>query len=89
MERSPLTTLALTPHGRLLLLHAEDGFALDAALADRLEAAFERGAGPGLLQLGAGEVGTALPAVLAYWRELAARYVTSVCALPESEPELE
>ena len=83
MERSPLTTLALTPHGRLLLLHAEDGFALDAALADRLEAAFERGAGPGLLQLGAGEVGTALPAVLAYWRELAARYVTSVCALPD------
>src|SRR3979409_2214431 len=49
----------------------------------RLEAAFGRGAGHGLLALGADEVGAALPPVLSYWRELASRYVTALCALPE------
>src|SRR5439155_18108686 len=48
----------------------------------RLERAFRRGAGHGLLCLGADEVGTALPPVLSYWRELGARYVAALCALP-------
>ncbi len=52
------------------------------AQAARLEKAFERGPGYGLLHLGADEVGTPLPPVWAYWRELGARYVTSLCALP-------
>jgi non-specific serine/threonine protein kinase len=54
-------------------------------LVHRLVTAFGRGAGHGLLQLGAGEVGTALPPVLGYWRELGARYVTAVCAQPDIE----
>jgi hypothetical protein len=37
----------------------------------------------GLLYLGADEVGTALPPVLAYWREFGVRYVTALCALPD------
>jgi hypothetical protein len=41
-----------------------------------------RGSGHGLLCLGADEVGTALPPVLSYWRELGARYVAALCALP-------
>ena len=45
----------------------------------RLEATFARGSGHGLLQLGAAEVETVLPAVFAYWREFAARYVTAIC----------
>ncbi|HEY0483249.1 MAG TPA: DEAD/DEAH box helicase [Kofleriaceae bacterium] len=49
-------------------------------VAARIAAAFEAGAGPGLLQLGCAEVATPLPAALAYWRDLAARYVAAVCA---------
>jgi non-specific serine/threonine protein kinase len=58
---------------------------LAADLALRLVTAFDRGAGHGLLQLGAGEIGTALPPLLGYWRELGARFVTAVCAQPDIE----
>jgi len=66
----------MTPHGHLSLAQEDDALALDAEVAQRLQGSFERGAGHGLLQLGASEVGTALPAVFSYWREFAARYVT-------------
>jgi len=69
----------LTPHGHLLLAEEEDATALDAEVAQRLRESFTRGAGHGLLQLGAGEIGTVLPAVFSYWREFAARYVTALC----------
>jgi hypothetical protein len=62
----------LTPHGHLSLAQEDDALALDAEVAQRLQGSFERGAGHGLLQLGASEVGTALPAVFSYWREFAA-----------------
>ena len=73
----------LTPHGRLVLAPVDDAPALPADVSRRLAASFARGSGHGLLQLGAGEVGTALPAVLGSWRELGARYVTAVCTLPD------
>src|SRR5207249_2406680 len=44
---------------------------------------FARGPGHGLLQLGAAEVGTPLPAVFGYWREIGGRYVTAVCTRPD------
>jgi superfamily II DNA or RNA helicase len=72
----------LTPHGHLSLAQEDDALALDAEVAQRLEAKFARGAGHGLLQLGAGEVGTALPPVFSYWREFSARYVTALCTHP-------
>ena len=74
-----------TPHGRLVLTAADDAPRLEAATAERLQKAFARGSGHGLLQLGAGEVGTALPAVLSYWRDFAARYVTALCTLADAE----
>ncbi len=73
----------LTPHGRLILGPVEDGPTLAPDLSHRLAEAFGRGHGHGLLQLGAAEVGTALPPVFGYWREFAARYVTALCALPD------
>ena len=73
----------LTPHGRLLLAESDDAPALPPELSQRLQEAFARGSGHGLLQLGAGEVGTALPPVFGYWRELGTRYVTAVCTLPD------
>ena len=74
-----------TPHGRLTVSPADDAPALEGATARRLQSAFGRGSGHGLLQLGAGEVATALPAVLSYWREFGARYVTALCTLPDAE----
>ncbi len=71
--------LRLTPHGYLLLEQADDAADLEAGSAARLVDAFARGSGPGLVQLGAGEVGQALPPVLAWWRGFAARYATSLC----------
>jgi superfamily II DNA or RNA helicase len=73
----------LTPHGVLALRPTDDAADIEPARAARLQAAFERGSGHGLLCLGADEVGTILPPVLSYWRELAARYVTGLCALPD------
>jgi non-specific serine/threonine protein kinase len=73
----------LTPHGVLVLRRADDEANADPARAARLEARFARGAGYGLLSLGADEVGAALPPLLTYWRDLATRYVTALCALPD------
>ena len=72
----------LTPQGHLLLAPAAEGPPLAADLEQRLRDSFERGAGHGLLQLGAGEVGTALPAAFGFWREFGARYVTALCTSP-------
>jgi len=69
----------LTPGGHLVLAPAGDAVPLSPDLLRRLESAFARGAGHGLLQLGLREVGTAMPADFAYWRDFAARFVTAVC----------
>jgi len=71
--------LNLTPHGRLVLESENDAPDLPPDLAHRLQEAFARGPGHGLLQLGAAEVGTPLPPVFGYWRELGARYVSAAC----------
>ena len=80
--------LRLTPHGHLLLEHATDAPGLDNAAAARLAPAFARGSGPGLVQLGAGEVGQALPPVFAWWHRFAARYVAALCLHPPSPSAL-
>ena len=74
----------LTPQGRLILRRADDAPPLEIELAKRLQQAFARGPGHGLLQLGAGEVESALPPVLSYWRDYGARYVTALCTQPEA-----
>ena len=60
--------LRLTPHGRLVCELVADAPGLDEAVATRLREAFARGSGDGLLRLGAGEVGQALPPVFVWWR---------------------
>jgi superfamily II DNA or RNA helicase len=77
----PRFGLRLTPHGRLLLETAEDAPILDDEIAERLAEAFARGSGHGLVRLGAGEVGRALPPAFVWWRDFAARYVGAVCVL--------
>ena len=78
----------LTPHGRLSLVEASDAPVLDPDLVRRLRAAFERGSGHGLLQLGAAEIGIALPPIFSYWREFGARYVTALCMQSKAEAPL-
>src|SRR3954452_10213521 len=84
----PRLGLRLTPHGHLLLDAAEDAPILDNAVAERLEEAFGRSTGHGLVQLGAGEIGHALPPVFVWWRDFAARYVGALCLhTPLDAPE--
>jgi non-specific serine/threonine protein kinase len=79
-----MPSLALTPRGHLLFTGTNDAqHAAAAGLSRTLEGAFARGSGHGLLELGASEVGTALPADFSYWRDFAARLITTVCTHPD------
>ncbi len=87
---SPSLAPRVTPHGHVVLGETTadaDGpgaaAALDPARAAAIAAAFADGVGAGLLHLGGGEVGTALPPALHYWRQLGARFVTAVCTHPD------
>jgi non-specific serine/threonine protein kinase len=73
--------LRLTPHGRLMLEEAEEAPILDERVAVRLAKAFAEGTGQGLLQLGAGEVGQALPPAFMWWRGFSTQYVVALCLL--------
>jgi superfamily II DNA or RNA helicase len=75
----PRLGLRLTPHGHLVAEDQDDAPEIDPRAAGRLTEAFARGAGHGLVRLGAGEVGHVLPPAFVWWRQFAARYVGSVC----------
>ena len=81
-----MASLALTPRGHLLFT-AEDGSTVQPPQErlHKLESAFARGSGHGLLELGAADVGTTLPSDFGYWRDFAARLVTAVCAHSDSD----
>lgn len=83
-ERTTLRiTPSLTPHGRLLIMPQDDAPAIDAALGERIERAFERGTGHGLLRLGGAEIGEIMPPAFAYWRDFGNRFVTALCTGPD------
>ena len=79
-------SLTLTPHGHLAIVETPEAPPLEPDLARRLQHAFGRGSGHGLLQLGADEAGTTLPPVFSNWREFGASYVTALCTQPEHVP---
>ena len=85
-DTAPLSPV-LTPRGHLLLAPEEGAPGVTREVAARLREAFARGQGEGLLQLGAGEVGTPLPPALAYWRDFAAQFVTALCARPGGDTD--
>jgi len=78
-------SLCLTPHGRLIVVSDSGAQQLDAGLTERLQEAFARGSGHGLLFLGLDEAGTTLPPVFTWWREFGARYVTALCTRWEGD----
>jgi non-specific serine/threonine protein kinase len=75
----PRLGLRLTPQGRLVVEVQDDAPEIDAKIAARLTEAFAAGTGHGLVRLGAGEVGQALPPAFVWWRDFAARYVGALC----------
>ena len=81
----PHPSLRLTPHAHLVFEDASDAPELDARIAGRLADAFSLGSGEGLLRLGAGEVGQALPPLFLWWRGFATRYVAALCLQPSAE----
>ncbi len=74
----------LTPHGALRVEPDHSEFPLDEAVVARLGAAFARGGGHGLLQLGLTEAGSRLPPELAFWRAFAMRFIAAVSANGEA-----
>ncbi|MEJ2229474.1 MAG: DEAD/DEAH box helicase [Alphaproteobacteria bacterium] len=79
-----MMTLApvLTPHGLLQLEETDEGAPLAEPCATRLNHAFERGSGHGLLSLGLDDAGSALPPALSWWRDFGAQFAAAVCAIP-------
>jgi len=78
-EASALFSLGVAPSGRV---HACRGGAfghpLAARTAEKIEAAFARGPGHGLLHLGVEETSGQLGAAAGYWRDLAKLFVTKL-----------
>ena len=79
--RSRTLGLAVAPSGHPYLEPEAGASDLTAAAAARITRAFARGDCHGLLHLGAVEVATALPASLAFGRELAQHFMTRLCAV--------
>src|SRR5207237_1785325 len=79
----------LLPTGRLQPAPSQCEDDLSPAVRQRIAEAFARGTGHGLLQLGLMELTSALTADLAYFRELARSFLTTVCAKPDLEAERE
>ncbi len=79
-----MSSLALTPHGRLALVPGSDGSPLPPPQSERLATALSRGSGHVLLALGSYHAGSALPPIPAWWRDLAVRYLTALRTLPEA-----
>ncbi|MEC5213536.1 superfamily II DNA or RNA helicase [Polaromonas sp. CG_9.5] len=73
----------LTPRGHLLAAPQNDAAPLADDLRQTLVPSFALGSGHGLLQLGSTQVGRVLPPAWAWWRDVAVRYVTALCATPE------
>ncbi|MFH1043604.1 MAG: DEAD/DEAH box helicase [Pseudomonadota bacterium] len=67
----------------MVLQASPDAPSLDSESAARLQTAFARGSGHGLLHLAGAEIGRALPPVFSYWREFAARYLAGICTRPD------
>ncbi len=88
MTSQPDTTwhLAFSPMGSLYLAEGGPGDeSLPPRVLRRIERAFARGQGHGLLQLGVAELQTELPPSFAFWRELGRRYLSRVCAIGDLE----
>jgi len=82
--------IALTPAGHVVLRPAGPHESMpDPSVMRRIQGAFERGHGHGLLHLGAAEARTELPPAFSFWRDFGRAFVAAVCALPDLEERRE
>ncbi|MDD2240145.1 MAG: DEAD/DEAH box helicase [Kiritimatiellae bacterium] len=79
------SSIILSPRGHLLWERVGDDIWPVPEAATRSEAALARGPASLLLHLASREFDTPLPAVAAYWRSFAHRYIEALCRHPESE----
>ncbi len=70
----------VTPSGQVRLDTVSGQPSVDPAVIGRIDTAFQRGTGHGLLHLGAAELRETLPPALGFWRELGRQFVRAVCA---------
>ena len=76
--------LSLTPHGLLLVANGPPPSPWpDVETGCRVVRAFAESPARGLVHLATRELHTALPPAAAWWRELARRYLTQVCHIPD------
>ena len=81
-------SLGISPRGHLHVAPGEPEAApLPPNIGSRVAEAFQRGSGEGLLHLGAVEVATLLPPVLAYWRDFGHLFMERLCAVPDLDPK--
>ncbi len=73
-------------HFAVQRVDSPDGPAQPAAVASRIERAFSKGQGAGLMHLATTEATTALPPGLTFARDFAQRYVTRLCHLGDAPP---
>jgi non-specific serine/threonine protein kinase len=86
--RASLLRVSILPSGALLVETATGDDSTDGlspAARTRVAAAFARGAGHGVLDLGATEPGAPLSPPLAFLRDLGRTFVTRLCAVPDLE----
>ena len=82
-RESALLDLALSPSGHLRLAESDTAIAIEPARLARLQRAFERGSGDGLVQLAGAELEGNLPPALSWFRDFGHRFFTALCALPD------
>ena len=85
-EHALALAMTVSPSGRPRVAVSAAGD--DAVTGDRaaaIAAAFERGAGAGVLHLGAVEVGTHLPPAFGFFRDLGHELVARICGHPDLE----
>jgi hypothetical protein len=75
--------LAISPAGRMHLVHVQGPSHLELLAQARIERAFAAGDSHGLLHLGAVELTTWLPPSLAFGREVAQGFMARLCAVPD------
>ncbi len=83
-EPSIRLTPAVTPHGNLHLVPAEEGAGLDDVRSD-LRPAFHRGNGEALLELALSRTTPTESASLCFLRELGRLFLVRLCGVPELE----
>ena len=84
MPGSSTLIASLTPSGHVALSRVQaESHPLPPEVLGRIEQAFARSTGHGLLWLGAAELGAPLAPTLSWWRELGRQVVASSCALAD------